>query len=149
MTIRFTVFTVKPKLTLAKRKNQWFRYHYVSRDRHAHWLRAVPPPQPRQSDQPLSLIDPDHLHYTQPPYSTCPFPYPSSTIYRSGLRLGETKFYAQAEIVDQHHSRPRDDSSVSLDNVPKKELHARPVRRGKIPLRWCVDGIRVVVRCFD
>lgn len=72
--IRFMVFTVKPKLTVAKRKNQWFRYRYVSRDRHAHWLRAVPPPRPRQSDQPLSLIDPDHLHYTRAAMLNLPIP---------------------------------------------------------------------------
>lgn len=82
--IRFMVFTVKPKLTVAKRKNQWFRYHYVSRDRHAHWLRAVPPPRPRQSDQPLSLIDPDHLHYTRAAMLNLPIPL--SFLHRIQIR---------------------------------------------------------------
>lgn len=82
--IRFMVFTVKPKLPVAKRKNQWFRYHYVSRDRHAHWLRAVPPPRPRQSDQPLSLIDPDHLHYTRAAMLNLPIPL--SFLHRIQIR---------------------------------------------------------------
>lgn len=37
----------------------------------------------------------------EPPCSTCPFPYPSSTVYRSGLRLGETKLYRIVQIVDR------------------------------------------------
>lgn len=53
----------------------------------------------------------------EPPCSTCPFPYPSSTVYRSGLRLGETKLYASCK---SRRSVARD--SVLLSRVTRQVL---------------------------
>lgn len=70
----------------------------------------------------------------EPPCSTCPFPYPSSTVYRSGLRLGETKLYRIVQIVDR--------DSVLLSHVTRQVLltkdgnFVRGDRLEKEILRW-------------
>lgn len=115
--IRFMVFTVKPKLPVAKRKNQWFRYHYVSRDRHAHWLRAVPPPRPRQSDQPLSLIDPDHLHYTRAAMLNLPIPL--SFLHRVQIRA---KTRRNKTLSHRANRRSVAGDSVLLSHVTRQVL---------------------------